>query len=95
MEERFFTAETQADHGNYLAIQPTVNCYLPTQPDREIDMDEMTDLFDFSDPLFVGGILETAAIEMEWTAEQQAEWDAAFYAMEPYLTPLNDDFTTT
>lgn len=34
MEERFFTAETQAKHGNYLAIQPTVNCYLPTQPDR-------------------------------------------------------------
>jgi hypothetical protein len=34
MEERFFTAETQAKHGNYLAIQPTVNCYLPTQPDK-------------------------------------------------------------
>lgn len=30
MEEQFFTAETQADHGNYLAIQPNVNCYLPT-----------------------------------------------------------------
>jgi len=58
-------------------------------------MDEMTELADFSDPLFLGDILETAAIEVEWTAEQQAEWDAIYYALNPAATPLNDDFTTT
>jgi len=58
-------------------------------------MDDMTELTDLTDPAFWGDVIETAAIEHEWTAEQQAEWDATFYAMEPYLTPLNDDFTTT
>jgi hypothetical protein len=94
MEERFFTAETQADHGNYLAIQPTVNCYLLTQPDKGSYMNEMTELADLTDPTYWGEVIETAAIEMDWTAEQQAEWDAIYYALDPAATPLNDDFTT-
>lgn len=53
-------------------------------------MDEMTELADLTDPTYWDEVFE-----MEWTAEQMAEWDAIYYALLPDATPLNDDFTTT
>jgi hypothetical protein len=58
-------------------------------------MDDMTDQADLTDPAFWGDVIQTIELERDWSAHQQAEWDAAFYALEPYLTPLNEDFTTT
>jgi len=61
-------------------------------------MDEITELTDLTDPTYWGDIIEIAAIECDWTAQQQAEWDAMYYALLPDTNPtkpLNDDFTTT
>lgn len=59
------------------------------------DANDMTELADLTDPMYWGEVFEVTAIETEWTAEQQAEWDAIYYALDPAAVPLNDDFTTT
>ncbi len=60
-----------------------------------MDNDDYTYERDLTDPAYWEEVLETKGIELDWTAEQQAEWDAMFYAIQPDAKPLNDDFTTT
>ena len=64
--------------------------------------DDLTPESDLTDPQYWEEVLGTTDAEQtpladEWTAEEQADWDAAFYAAYPEFSLANPTyhFTTT